>query len=119
MGRRLVKTEAQHDDADQPVALDLGHRAVDHGGMDQQRRGGEAIVVVLEAGVIFLAAGQIGQKLLECLQHDRPFSRSFSAIPAMRERPLAAYGVGSGASHGHAGASAGDRWREDERDEAS
>ena len=55
----------------QAVLLDVGNLPVDHGGMDQQRRGGQPVVVVIETALILVAGRKVGEELFECLQHGR------------------------------------------------
>ena len=59
-GGRLVEIEALLEQGMQLAALDLRHVAVDGGDMDQQRRRGEPIIVLLEMILPLRAAGEVG-----------------------------------------------------------
>src|SRR4029453_17822841 len=71
VGGGVVETELPLDDGVQLVALRRGHITVDGGGVDQQRRRSEAIVVVLEMGRMLLALGNVGQKSAKAFEHER------------------------------------------------
>src|SRR3989442_14736638 len=71
VGRRVIKLEATLDDRVQLAALDLRYVAVDRGGMDEQRRRRQTIVVVFEPARMLVAAGQLGHELLEGFEHPR------------------------------------------------
>ena len=66
----LVETELPLDKRVQPGALDVGNRAVDGGGVDEQRRCRKAIVVVLEMGRTLLALRDVGQESAKAFEHD-------------------------------------------------
>src|SRR4029077_882157 len=63
--RGVVEREAGLEHGTQPVALDIGHGAVDGRGVDQQGGGGKSIVVFLEMARMLLAAGQLGNEILQ------------------------------------------------------
>src|SRR6185369_5128006 len=63
--RRVVEREAGLEHGAQPVALGIGHGAVDGRGVDQQGGGGKAIVVFLETARMLLATGQFGNEILQ------------------------------------------------------
>jgi len=69
VGRRFVELELLFDQDAQLAALGVGDVAVDGGGMDEQRRRGEAVVVMLEVGGMLVAVRHLGQKLAEALEH--------------------------------------------------
>ena len=69
VGRRLVELEFLLNQGAQLAALGVGDVAVDGGGMDEQRRRGEAVVIVLEVGGMLVAVRHLGQKLAEALEH--------------------------------------------------
>ena len=59
----LVEAELPLDERVQLGALHVGNRAVDRGGVDEQRRCRKAIIVVLEMGRRLLALRDVGQNL--------------------------------------------------------
>src|SRR5262249_20621414 len=69
VGPRLVEIELLLDENVQFIALDVRNVAVDGGGMHEQRRCRQAIVVVPEMGGMLLAFRHFGEKFAESLEH--------------------------------------------------
>ena len=66
----LVEAESPLDERVQLGALHVGNRAVDGGGVDEQRRCRKAIIVVLEMGRTLLALRDVGQESAKAFEHD-------------------------------------------------
>ena len=69
VGRSLVETELPLDNGMQLVALEIGHVAVDRGGVNKQRRRRETIVMVLEMGRMLAVFRDLGQEFAKVFEH--------------------------------------------------
>src|SRR4051812_20083208 len=72
--RVVVELETLLQQALQLVALDSGNITIDRRGMDQQRRGGNAQVAVAETTGRLIAAREVGDEILDGVEH--PFLRA-------------------------------------------
>src|SRR5262249_43827220 len=66
---RVVEAEAALEDRVQAVALGLRHDAVNHAGMHEEGGRRQPIVVLLEPARMLVAATELGDELLERLEH--------------------------------------------------
>src|SRR5262249_26207359 len=66
---RVVEAEAALQDRMQAAALDLRHAAIDHGGMHEEGGRRQPIVALLESARMLVAATELGDELLESLEH--------------------------------------------------
>src|SRR5262245_56431554 len=79
VGGRVVETEPPLDDGMQLVTLDVRDIAVDRGGVHQQGRRGETIIVGLEAGRMLAALRDVGQEISEGFEHRKVAAGAFAA----------------------------------------
>jgi hypothetical protein len=64
-----LQTELPLDNGMQLVALEIGHVAVDRGGVNKQRHRRETIVIVLEMDRMLTVFGDLGQEFAKVFEH--------------------------------------------------
>src|SRR6185312_11942664 len=69
-GRGIVEPEMALEPAVELVAFGRVDPAIDGGGMDQQRGGSQPIIVLRKAVWMLVAAGEVGDEILQQIQHD-------------------------------------------------
>src|SRR5262249_10228958 len=69
VGCGVIEIEALLEQIMQHLAFGRRYVAVDCGGMNEQRGSRQAVVIVIETAWVLIAAGELGNKILERFEH--------------------------------------------------